>query len=764
MPSSSRAPSASVPPSSDLTLWYEKPAALWVEALPIGTGRLGAMIYGGVKEERLQLNEDTLSAGRPYDPDNAEALEHLPRVRKLIFEGKYREAHDLAKAHMMAKPLTQMPYQTVGDVVLSFPGLQSSEHYRRELHLDTAVARTTFKSGGVTFTREIFASPVDQVLVARLGADQPGALHFDLSMETPQTAQSAAEAPLSVVLRGKNGGHASVPGGLDFVARVVVLASGGAANVEGKVVSLRGADSATLLIAAATSYRNYRDTGDDPEQKVKERLAAAQKKSFERLLADHVAEHQRLFQRVAIDLGTTEAAQRPTDERVRRGAEVEDPQLATLYFQYGRYLLISCSRPGSQPANLQGLWNDSLDPPWGCKYTININTEMNYWPAEVANLGECVEPLVALVKDLAEKGAHTAKVQYGARGWVAHHNTDLWRACAPVDGPQWGLWPTGGAWLCMTLWEHYEYQRDRKYLAEIYPLLKGAAQFFLDTLVEEPRHGWLVTCPSLSPENVHPGGTSLCAGPTMDQQILRDLFAHCIEASEILDVDAELRKTLRETRERLAPHQIGAGGQLQEWLQDWDLAAPEIHHRHVSHLYGLFPSAQITLEQTPELAAAARKSLEIRGDEATGWGIAWRLNLWARLREGDHAHAILRLLLGSERTYPNLFDAHPPFQIDGNFGGVSGICEMLLQSHAGVIRLLPALPKAWPTGSIRGLRARGGFGVDIAWHEGRLKQARIRGPLGARGAVRYRDQELSLTVPATGTIGVVLDGSTLRTM
>jgi alpha-L-fucosidase 2 len=751
------------PPTRDqLLLWYDQPASQWTEALPVGSGRLGAMIFGGAGRERLQLNEDTLWAGGPYDPDNTDALPALSEIRRLIFAGQYRQAEELAKARMMAKPLTQMPYQTVGDLLLGFPGVGTFEHYRRELCLDRAVARTTFSSGGVTLEREIFASAVDQVIVVRLSNDKPGSLDFDVSMQTPEDATLNVEPSGTLNLHGRNHASAGVAAALVFEARVLVLPSDGTIGAENGAITVRAATSATLLIACATSYRNYRDSSGDPAPVVTRRLAAAREKGFERLLADHVDDHQRIFQRVSIDLGTSAAAHLPTDERVRRSSEVDDPDLAALYFQYGRYLLASCSRPGSQPANLQGLWNDSLTPPWGCKYTININTEMNYWPVDGANLGECIEPLLLMVEDLAKKGAETARVHYAARGWVAHHNTDLWRAAAPIDGPKWGLWPTGGAWLCMTLWDHYDYTRDQRFLAKLYPLMKGAAEFFLDTLVEEPKNKWLVTCPSLSPENVHPGGSSLCAGPSMDEQILRDLFTRSAEAAEILGIDAGFRSGLREAAGRLAPHQIGASGQLQEWLEDWDLDAPEIHHRHVSHLYGLFPSGQITVERTPSLAAAARRSLEIRGDDATGWGLAWRLNLWARLGDGEHAHRILRMLLGPERTYPNLFDAHPPFQIDGNFGGVSGICEMLVQSHGGVIRLLPALPNAWPTGSVRGLVARGGFGVDVAWKRGMVDTATIRGKPGAIVPVRYAGRDVTVTVGANGSVRLTREGDALR--
>ena len=747
-----------------LCLWYRQPATQWTEALPIGNGRLGAMVFGGAARERLQLNEDTLYAGGPYDNANPDALAALREVRRLIFAGDYAAAHALAGARMMAKPLREMPYEPVGDLFLDFPGANSPVNYRRELDLDTAIARVSFVSGGVTFTREMFSSAADQVIVVRLAADKPGRVAFTASMKTPQkaTVQSAGHGVL--LLSGINGEARGIAGALKFQARIRVRAEGGKTTETPVSISVEGADSAVILVAAATSYRNFHDVSGDPGALTAQTIGAASKFTFDALRQRHVADYQRLFRRVALDLGTTEAAALPTDERIRNFPTSEDPALAALYFQFGRYLLISCSRPGGQAANLQGLWNQSMTPPWDSKFTININAEMNYWPADSCNLGECVQPLAGMVLDLTQTGARTARVMYGAGGWVAHHNTDLWRATGPIDGPQYGLWPMGGAWLCQNLWEHYQFTADKKFLARIYPAMKGAAQFFLDALVSEPTHGWLVTCPSLSPENSHPGPgeTSLCAGPSMDMEILRDLFANCIRASAILNKDADFRDRLAATSARLAPLQIGKAGQLQEWLADWDMEAPEIHHRHVSHLYALFPSDQIDWRRTPPLAAAARKSLEIRGDQATGWATAWRMNLWARLHEGDHVFRILQFLLSPQRTYPDMFDAHPPFQIDGNFGGASAIAEMLLQSQGGEVELLPALPKAWPAGSVRGLCARGGFEVDIAWKEGRLAAATIRNVTRDRAPcrVRYGDKTADITLKAGAS--ATLDGGLNR--
>lgn len=774
-----------------LELWYDRPAGAWVEALPVGNGRLGAMCFGRVAQERIQLNEDTLFAGGPYDPNNPRSLAALPAIRKLVEQGKLAEASELIASSMMATPLKQMPYGAAGDLLLDFPGMAGAEDYRRSLALDTAIATTRFNDGKARHLREVFASVPDQVIVIRLTA-QGGTLDFDLGYRHPADARygdtdyaglgkaaASTGAPLdyrepprageppstlsvradggdALLIEGRNIASSGIPAALRYAVRVKVLGDG-AVTPRGGRVEVRGARAVTLLVAAATSYVNYADVSGDPLKAVRAQTEAAAAKTFARLRAAHLAAHRKLFRRLSLRIGSiagsNTAAARPTNERIAAVEQHPDAALAALYVQYGRYLLMSSSRPGSQPANLQGLWNEGNNPPWGSKYTININTQMNYWPVESANLGECVEPLVRMVEELAVTGAVTARKGYGARGWMAHHNTDLWRATAPIDGPKWGMWPCGGAWLCQALWEHYEYNPDPVYLRRIYPLLKGAALFFVDTLVEDTQGRGLVTSPSISPENEHHKGVAICAGPAMDRQIVRDLFSWTLRAHALLkdkDKDGAFAATLEAMRARLPADRVGAQGQLQEWLEDWDAGAPEQQHRHVSHLYAVYPGEQINVRDTPALIAAAKVTLDTRGDRSTGWATAWRLALWTRMGEGERAYSILQGLLGPERTYPNMFDSHPPFQIDGNFGGTAAILDMLVQSWGGEIHILAALPKAWPEGSLRGVRARGGVELDLDWADGRMKRLRLRGKPHDKVRVRYRGRLIEVVLDNKG--------------
>lgn len=714
-------------PGDPLLLWYRQPAQEWVEALPIGNGRLGAMLFGGTGMERIQLNEDSFFAGSPYDPTNPAAGAAMPRIRQLVFEEKWKEAQALADAAVLGRPSGQMPYQPIGDLLLVFPGTEGIRGYRRSLDLDGAVATTEFRTGSIAHRREAIASAVDQVIAVRLTArgSRGGALAATIALASPQQSESVVEGHDTLVLRGIGPAARGVPGGIRFETRVRVIATGGTVTPGKSDIAIDQASEVLLLIATATSFRRFDDISGDPSPIVRGQIDAAAAKGWPRLLADHQADHRRLFRRMSIDLGRTAAADLPTDERIRRSAELDDPALAALYHQYGRYLLIASSRPGTQPANLQGIWNERTRPSWDSKWTLNINAQMNYWPADMTGLGELTEPLLRMVQELSITGQRTARNDWGARGWMAYHNTDIFRATAMVDGSLWGMWPMSGAWLLASLWDHWDYSRDRAFLAALYPLMRGACDFYLDALVPHPQTGELVMNPSNSPENAHHSGASLAAGAAMDSQLLRDLFARTAEAAALLGRDGARRQALLAARARLPGDRIGKAGQLQEWREDWDMQAPEMQHRHVSHLYALYPGEQITVHDTPALAGAARRSLEIRGDDATGWGIGWRINLWARLEDGARAHRVVKMLLDPSRTYPNMFDAHPPFQIDGNFGGTAGITQMLLQSYRRTIHLLPALPAAWPAGSVRGARARGDVTVDLRWADGRLAEATL---------------------------------------
>lgn len=732
-----------------LKLWYSQPAKQWVEALPIGNGRIAAMIFGNPSKEKLQLNESSFWSGGPSRNDNPDGANVLDSTRYYIFEKNYKKAENLANKGLTAKKLHGAKFQSIGNLNIDFENTNNYTNFYRELDIEKALTTTTFTANGVTYKREVFASEPDQVIVIRLTASQKGKLSFTTYFDGELQKTSKALDNHTLEMTGLSSSHEGVSGQVKYNATANIITFGGIKTVKENGINVSHANEVLILVSMATNFTNYKTLDTNETLKSNNFLAKASKKSYQSLLENHIKTYQKYFKRVDFDLGTSEAAKLPTDQRVKNFATSYDPALVTLYYQFGRYLLISSSQPDGQVANLQGIWNGNNNPAWDSKYTININTEMNYWPAEKTNLPEMHQPLIQMVKELSETGAETANVMYKSRGWVAHHNTDIWRITGVVDFANAGLWPMGGAWLSQHLWDKYLYCGDKNYLKSIYPILKSACNFYEDFLIEEPFHKWLVVSPSVSPENIPQDhqGSALAAGNTMDNQIVFDLFSKTIKAAQILNLDQEQIAKWKGVIDRLPPMQIGKYGQLQEWIEDWD--NPNDKHRHVSHLYGLFPSNQINPVTTPELFDASKTVLIHRGDVSTGWSMGWKVNLWAKLLDGNHAYKLIKDQLSlvekdgwGEKggTYANLFDAHPPFQIDGNFGCTSGITEMLLQTQNGSIDILPALPEEWKNGKITGLRTYGGFEVNLVWENNQITKITIKSNLGGNCRIRVPNE------------------------